>query len=153
MSLRFRANPSFREGLLFISDMIYNVVMNKKDNKTKRIAKGAKQAIPAKNEMIVLLEAMRDDIKIVAEGNSALNQKIDNVHQSLNQKIDDNHNDTKSSFQTIFRYLSDIDNELKSIKSEITELKVALNEKADKEKLLELERRVISLEKELATLR
>ena len=127
--------------------------MNKKDNKTKRIAKGAKRAIPAGNEIIVLLEAMRDDIKIVAEGNFALNQKIDNVHQSLNQKIDDNHNDTKSSFQTIFRYLSDIDNELKSIKLEITELKVVLNEKADKEKLLELERRVISLEKELATLR
>ena len=127
--------------------------MNKKDNKTKQIAKGAKRAIPAGNEMIVLLEAMRDDIKIVAEGNSALNQKIDNVHQSLNQKIDDNHNDTKSSFQIIFRYLSDIDNELKSIKLEITELKVVLNEKADKEKLLELERRVVSLEKELATLR
>ena len=86
MSLRFCANPSFREGLLFISDMIYNVVMNKKDNKTKR-------------------------------------------------------------------NLSDIDNELKSIKLEITKLKVVLNEKADKEKLLELERRVISLEKELATLR
>lgn len=152
-----------------------------KSNKNKRASGSVKKPISAENKMMVLLEAVHDDVKIIAEGHSVLNKKIDDNHKALNEKIDtfkfemtefkqdmtefkqemtefkqdmlEFKNDTKSSFQTIFNHLSGIDDELKSIKSELAELKAILDKKADKERLLDLERRVILLEKELAASR
>ena len=36
----------------------------------------------------ILLEAIRSDVKLVLEGHSALDKKIDNMEANLNSKID-----------------------------------------------------------------
>jgi predicted nucleic acid-binding Zn-ribbon protein len=84
-----------------------------------------------------------------------LDEKIDSVHQGLGGKIDRNYQEflnfrkeTNDNFKVIFEYLSRIDDELRSIKIEIRELKNSLSKKADLERLEVLERRVIDVEKE-----
>jgi DNA-binding ferritin-like protein len=84
-----------------------------------------------------------------------LDEKINSVHQGLGGKIDRNYQEflnfrkeTNDNFKVIFEYLSRIDDELRSIKIEIRELKNSLSKKADLERLEVLERRVIDVEKE-----
>lgn len=57
--------------------------------------------------------------------------------------------DKTTSGQRDFEYLSRIDGEIQSVKSEIAELKESLKKKADQDKLSKLEKRVVILEKEV----
>lgn len=57
--------------------------------------------------------------------------------------------DKTTSGQRDFEYLSRIDGEIQSVKSEIAELKESLKKKADQDKLSKLEKGVVILEKEV----
>lgn len=75
----------------------------------------------------VLLEHMNSQLEQVLEGHTALDKKIDN-------------------FQ-------DIDEEIAFIKSELTDIKKQITTKVEEKRIIDLEQRVIRIEKELATRR
>ena len=94
----------------------------------------------------VLLEEMNSKIDLLLEGHAMSEEKIEGLDKKIDTKIDGLRGEMNSNFKTVFEYLSKIDDELQSIKSEIAELKVSLCEKADKNKLSALEERVGKLE-------
>lgn len=94
-------------------------------------------------EVAVLLENINDNIKMVAEGHIDLERKIEDLDKSLNGGIDSLGQEMRSSFKTVFDYLSAIDIEL-------AEIKVKLDNKADKKDLTTLKQRVAKLELELS---
>jgi vacuolar-type H+-ATPase subunit I/STV1 len=131
--------------------------LNKLDKKTEKVFR--------EGEVGVLLENINDNIKLVAEGHLDLERKIDNLSEELNGRIDSLESELggridslksklggridsleqemKSSFKTVFDYLSAIDIEL-------SEIKARLENKADKKDLVVIEKRVTKLELELS---
>ena len=114
----------------------------------------------SKDYLIVLLESMDSKLKGLVEGHSYLNEKIDNLDKNLNEKIDNLDKETKSNFQTVFNLLSNIDDDIKDIKSEIVDIKSelvgikkTLVNKADLNKVADLEKRIKIVEMELLELR
>ena len=122
--------------------------------KIKKIKKIKSKLTSDYNE--VLLEEMNSNLKLILEDHTGLNRKID----GLDKKIDKNHKEFQefrkevnfkfdavnnrldgidSNFKTVFKFLSQIDNELKSIKKE-------LKNKADLTFLKTLEKRIKKLE-------
>ena len=106
----------------------------------------------AHHEFDKKIDGLDEKIDSVHQG---LDEKINSVHRELGGKIDRNYQEflnfrkeTNDNFKVIFEYLSRIDDELRSIKIEIRELKNSLSKKADLERLEVLERRVIDVEKE-----
>ncbi len=61
--------------------------------------------------------------------------------------------ETKNNFKVVFEYLSRIDDELQDIKKEIKEIKIILDKKVEIKIVLDLEKRVEKLEKELFSYR
>jgi len=153
--------------------------------KKSKIIKKKVASKKTENQMMVLLEDIRDQVKIVAEGHVGLDKKIDSVHNELKNEIqsfkhdtesnfkvvfkhinemeDFKHemdgfkhemgafkHDTESNFKTVFQHFSNIEDELKIIKMEISELKTMLFKKADLERLVVLEQKVATLERQLA---
>ncbi|MDD3679140.1 MAG: hypothetical protein PHT36_02770 [Patescibacteria group bacterium] len=124
------------------------------------------------SEVVVVLEDIRDNIKILAEGQVGLRQElkgdVNNLRDELKDDISDLRSelkgdiaelreelrtfkqDTESNFKTVFDYLARIDKEIQEIKVELKNLKES---KIDKESYFALEKRVLDLEKEVARLR
>jgi|SRR3972149_11692327 len=101
------------------------------------------------NQFGVVLEKMNSNIELVLEGHVALDKKIDDFKEEM---MEFKH-DTESNFKTVFKYLSNIDDELKSIKFDIADIKKTLSQKADLERVARLEDRVAILERRLAATR
>lgn len=111
----------------------------------------------------VVLEEIRSEIKLTREGYAALDVKIDKNHRETREFMDITENNfktvfkfmdaTESNFKTIFQCLSNMDDELKEIKAEITEIKETLYKKADIDRLKILETRIMNLENENMELR
>ncbi len=113
-----------------------------------------------RDHLEVILERMEHKSDLLSEGFLGLDKKI----EELNKKVDANHKETNDNFKTLFKfrnetndnfkvsleYLSKIDDEIQSIKKEIIGLKDSLKNKANLDKLLQLEKRVIVIERELA---
>lgn len=128
------------------------------------------------DQMMVLLEDMREGIKLVAEGHSILERKIDENYSSLSKRMDENYsslnkkmddgfeeakeelhdfrtemdgfkNETGNNFKIIFEYLSRIDDELAEIKAEMEEFRKELKNKVDIERFEKLEKRIFAIEK------
>ena len=118
--------------------------------KKSKIIKKKVASKKTENQMMVLLEDIRDQVKIVAEGHVGLDKKIDSVHNELKNEIQSFKHDTESNFKTVFQHFSNIEDELKTIKMEISELKITLFKKADLERLVVLEQKVAILERQLA---
>ncbi len=120
-----------------------------------------------KDHFEALLENMNDNIKLVAEGQTAfrdeVNARFDVVDQrfakadqrfvSFQKETRDNfktifdfRDETRDNFKTVFDYLSRIDNELQDIKKRLQRLDET---KLDKGEFDDLAKRVARLEREL----
>ena len=106
-------------------------------------------------EVMTMFESLKKDIGLIAEGHGDLVRKIDENHRELNKKIDSLSHEVNRRFDGIdanlkvaLEYLFRIDEEIQDIKKEITELKDAIKGKAEKEKVLQMEKRLEMLEKE-----
>ncbi len=131
--------------------------------KPKHLKTGTKKAGTG-NQFGVLLERMDDKITLLAEGQTAFREEvkvefgkvwdkfdsidgrvgsIDSRLYSIDGRLDSLEQEMRSNFKTVFEYLSRID-------GEIAEIKMMLENKADKQELAAIERRVARLEAELA---
>ena len=86
----------------------------------------------------VVVEDIKGKLEVIIEGQTVASERFDKFEQQTN-----------SSFQTVFSYLSRIDDELKLIRREIEDLRKTLTTKADLERLEILERRVQKIEEVL----
>lgn len=114
----------------------------------------------------VILEDINSKFDVIKEGHSVLSEqikkldkKVDRNHQEfvefgeeINGKVDSIETETKSNFQTVFDLLSNIDDDIKDIKSEIVEIRKILTNKADLDRVDALEKRVKIAEAELLEL-
>lgn len=118
----------------------------------------------------ILLEDMNSQFKGLKEGNQFLSEQVERLNgkfDKLDEKVDRNHqefvefkDETKSNFQTVFKLLSNIDDDIKGIKSEIidikselTDIKKTLVNKVDFNVIAKLEERIKIVEMELLKLR
>ncbi len=125
--------------------------MKKKEIKKTKM-KPRSKAETKENQFGVILEDVRHQFGIMSEGFSGMNKRFD----ELNEKVDNNHkefrefrSETNSNFKTIFNYLSKIDDELQAIKTEIADLKVKLENKADSSRLTSVERKMFVMQKQI----
>lgn len=93
----------------------------------------------------VLYEKFRDDIKIIGEGWSATDKKVD----KLSKKLD--YDNTKIGrisvkLDATFNIVGEMKEDIEIIKMDISFIKNALKQKADKDELEALEKRVLFLE-------
>ena len=146
---------------------VYNRAMKKKEIKKTKL-KPRTKAEAKENRLGVILERMEHKFDLLAEGFLGLDKKIVNNHKEFkdfrketndnfktlfkfrNEMIDFK-NGTNSNFKTNFEYLSQIDNEIQSIKKEMAEMRnnIINGERIDPVKFFEIERRVETVEKEL----
>ena len=120
--------------------------------------------------LAVLLEDFGSQFKGLKEGNQFLSEQVERLNgkfDKLDEKVDRNHqefvefkDETKSNFQTVFKLLSNIDDDIKGIKSEIidikselTDIKKTLVNKVDFNVIAKLEERIKIVEMELLKLR
>lgn len=118
--------------------------MKKKEIKKTKI-KPRKKTEMAENQFSVILEDINSKFDLMSEGFLGVDKRFDD----LDKKVDDNQRETNSNFKTVFEYLSKIDDEIQSIKLELVNLRSELKNKADLDKLFQLEKRVIVIEKQL----
>ncbi len=132
--------------------------MTKKIQKKINVRRPAKAA--SENQFGVILEDINSKLGLVVEGHVALDKKIDDFKEEFVEfKRDTESNfktifefqkDTESNFKTVLQHLLNIDKELEFIKSEISEIKKTLTQKADLNRVAILEERVARLERQLA---
>ena len=103
-----------------------------------------------KNYYEVTMEYIKDTVKVVAEGQKAMGEKIDRDLTEVKTDISNLRGEMRSSFKTIFDYLSRIDDELKDIRNEMKKMREELKSKADLVRFEILESRVLKIEEELA---
>lgn len=147
--------------------------MIKKVTKTKRAVK--KELPRAERGFGVILEDIDSKFDRILEGHSALEKqasdfqgetrenfklvhlRIDGLSENLEGfKLETRSNfesfrvETRSNFESVFEFLSNIDDELQDIHDEIDELKLILTNKADLDRVADLEKRVQHIESILA---
>lgn len=105
-----------------------------------------KKSKTTKSQFGVILEDINSKLNLIVEGH----QSLDNRLGSLENKFDKFEDETGNNFKNVLGYLMKIDEEIVSIKSEISELKKILSNKADLERIVNLETRVQKLELLLA---
>jgi len=106
----------------------------------KKILKGkVKRPVRHPDYFEVVVEDIKDKLGVIIEGQTIISERFDRFEQQTN-----------SNFQTVFDYLSRIDDELKDIKDEIKKLKEELKGKAELVRLETLEIRVAKIEAEIA---
>ena len=125
-----------------------------------KINKDKEESVFRGNEVMMMLEQMSDGIAVIAEEQKALRieltGKIDDVRTELTGKIDDVRtelkeemqefrNEVNEKFDSVFEFLSSIEDELVDLRKEINILKET---KTDDEKVMELDQRVGVLEKQ-----
>lgn len=101
----------------------------------------------------VILEDINSKLNLLVEGHQSLNDKVESLDDkmdNLENKFDKFEDETRNNFKTVLGYLIKIDEEIVSIKSEISELKKSLSNKVDLERVVNLELRVQKLELLLA---
>lgn len=117
--------------------------------------------------LMVLVENLGDQIKLVAEDNLMTREMMERGFERVNKRFDSMENrmdrleirfdnleakvgflerDMHSSYKTVIEYLSRIEGELAEIKAELKRLE---EKKADKETLAEFEKRIIKIEREI----
>lgn len=116
------------------------------------------------NQFGVILEDINGKFDLLVEGHEVLGKKIDDVRIELKEEIGelrgeffsfksemtDFKKDTESNFKQVFQHLSKIEDELMSIKTEIADLKKTLTQKADIDKVILLEERIVKIDRQLA---
>ena len=129
----------------------------------KKVKKIAKKTYSA-NHAGVLLEEINSKIDLILEDRSSLKDRIDKMDvrlsgiedrsirdglrlSAIEVKVDGLKRDIKDSYKSSTEYLSRIEKEIQPMKSEAKELKTQLRDKADLDRLLEIEKRMVNLEK------
>ena len=132
--------------------------MKKKEIKKTKLKPRTKAEVMS-GQFGVLLECMNHKFDLMTEGFSVLNKKFDR----LDKKVDDNHKETNNHFKTLFKfkdetnanfktnfeYLSQIDNELQWIKTEIADLKVIFKGKAELKRVIQVEKQMIVMQEQI----
>lgn len=121
----------------------------------KRILGVKKDALSTmgNNEFGAILEDIRGMFIALAEGQKILTERVDRVETKLDNfeiRIDNLETNMNSKFQTVFDYLSRIDDEIQDIKSRLEKLHT---NKAETKEVNELAQRISHLEKELFEIR
>lgn len=107
----------------------------KKQNKTQPKKRSAEQK--QKDQLVVVLEDMRNQLNLSFE-----------LQQATNKKLDGFMDETRENFKAVFVYLSRVEDdlaEIKQLKKEVAQIKK--EQKADKEWIRRVERRLEKLEK------
>ena len=114
-----------------------------------------------KDQFMVLLENMRDEIKLVAEGNLMLQESMERgfkeVRKEFKEEINDVRIDMKMEINNVKAEISDMKTEMSDMKMEMrmgfkgmmaesAAIDRKMEKKADKKDLLILEKRVTKLE-------
>jgi len=120
-----------------------------KNTSQKTIKKKKASGNSREDKMMVLLEDMRDEIKLVAESHSVLKSQLD----SMQLDSDEFKEETRRNFKLVFEHFSNVEDELVGINSEMKNLRKVLTDKADLERLAVLEERVRKLEMQQVILR
>lgn len=106
---------------------------------TKKISPLPVKKVALKNMAVdhfgAILEDINDKFTVMVEGHNMVVERMDRMETEM-----------RSSFKTVFEYLSRID-------SEIQEIKAELSQKAQIKEVRELQSRVLKLELELMSLR
>ncbi len=125
-----------------------------------KINRDKEESVFRGNEVMMMLEQMSDGIAVIAEEQKALRieltgkiddvrteltGKIDNVRTELKEEMQEFRNEVNEKFDSVFEFLSSIEDELVDLRKEINILKET---KADDEKVVELDQRVGVLEKQ-----
>jgi regulator of replication initiation timing len=95
-----------------------------------------------RNEMMIMLEQMSDGISIIAEEQKSLRVGQEKLRGDMNEgfkKVDER-------FDSVFEFLSNIEDELVDLRKEINILKET---KADDEKVIDLDKRLIAIERQV----
>ena len=142
--------------------------MKKEIKKTK--LKPRKKAEVKRDQYTVVLEDVRRQFGVMKEGFSGVREDI----KRLEEKVDDNHRETNSNFKILFKfrnemtdfknetnnnfkvsfeYLSKIDDRIQVVESEIADLKNVLKSKADLDRLMQAEKEIVIIKRELACCR
>jgi len=110
-----------------------------------------------RDQQVVVLEDINSKFSLILEQFSGVNKKIDNNHKEFLEFKDEMlefkgemfefRDRTDKNLKVALEYLFRIDEEIQDIKSEITDLKKRLKEKADQDRILDVEKRMVKLEK------
>ena len=138
--------------------------MKKEIKKTK--LKPRKKAEVKRDQYTVVLEDVRRQFGVMSEGFSGMHRRFD----KLDKKVDSNHkeflefrgvmigfknemtdfkSETNSNFKAVFEYLSKIDDEIQSIELDIADLKNRLKNKADLDRITQIEKELVIIKREL----
>jgi gas vesicle protein len=126
------------------------------------------QGSSREDQFVVLLENMRDEIKLVAEGNLMLQESMERgfkeIRKEFKEEINDVRIDMKMEINNVKAEISDMKTEISDMKTEMSDMKTEMRmgfkgmmaesvvidrkmeKKADKKDLLILEKRVAKLE-------
>jgi gas vesicle protein len=126
------------------------------------------QGSSREDQIVVLLENMRDEIKLVAEGNLMLQESMERgfkeIRKEFKEEINDVRIDMKMEINNVKAEISDMKTEISDMKTEMSDMKTEMRmgfkgmmaesvvidrkmeKKADKKDLLILEKRVAKLE-------
>lgn len=108
----------------------------------KQISKNKNKSISSSDRLEVILEDVRDQIVMVAEGVSVVNDKIDRVSNELNEFKEE----TASNFRLVFSHFSVLEDELVDIRKELEKLKKRDSEKITRKEFVVFEKRISKLE-------
>lgn len=128
--------------------------MKKAKNKKERL----------QDQQTIVLEDINSKVSLVLERFSGLDRKIDDNHQEFlefrdetkenfsklfefRNEMTDFRRETKADLKVALEYLSRIDDEIQDIKSELADIKPRLKEKADLDRMLDMEKRIVKIEK------
>ncbi|GMX57850.1 MAG: hypothetical protein YFSK_1800 [Candidatus Yanofskyibacterium parasiticum] len=126
------------------------------------------QGSSREDQFVVLLENMRDEIKLVAEGNLMLQESMERgfkeIRKEFKEEINDVRIDMKMEINNVKAEISDMKTEISDMKTEMSDMKTEMRmgfkgmmaesvvidrkmeKKAEKKDLLILEKRVAKLE-------
>ena len=76
----------------------------------------------------ILLEAIRGDIKVLAEGHAALDRKVDTKIDALREDLGGQISDLKSVVKSHSQDIKDLKIDVKDIKTDVKEMKADLKE-------------------------
>ncbi len=121
-----------------------------------KVNKDKEESVFRGNEVMMMLEQMSDGIAVIAEEQKGLREgqdklrtelkeEIQGVRTELKEEIQEFRDEVNEKFDSVFEFLSSIEDELVDLRKEINILKEA---KADDEKVIDLDKRVSILEEQ-----
>lgn len=121
--------------------------------KLKKIVDKRIKRVFAESEVLVVLERMDDRIKILAEGQSGLSERMDRIEgrfDGLEGRFDGLEGEMRQGFSLIMDFLKRLDEELMGIKKDLESTK---KKKVDRNVYVVLEKRMAVAESQIERMR